>query len=113
MNNQNNPNEKPGQGQGQSGKGQDQQGQQRMQEQQQRQGGGMADLSQLKEHMEVVGSDGAKVGTVDKVEGNRIKLTKDSSGGGEHRYIEASSVAEIRDGRVCLSDRTGGVVGNG
>ena len=30
----------------------------------------------IKEHMEVIGADGVHVGTVDKVEGGRIKLTK-------------------------------------
>jgi hypothetical protein len=32
-----------------------------------------------KEHMEVIGADGGHVGTVDKVEGSRIKLTKKDS----------------------------------
>ncbi|HEX8481190.1 MAG TPA: DUF2171 domain-containing protein, partial [Allosphingosinicella sp.] len=36
----------------------------------------MADTSQIKEHMEVIGADGVHVGTVDKIEGDRIKLTK-------------------------------------
>ena len=31
---------------------------------------------QIAEHMEVVGSDGAHVGTMDGVEGNQIKLIK-------------------------------------
>jgi len=30
--------------------------------------------------MEVIGADGVHVGTVDKVEGNRVKLTKKDSG---------------------------------
>ena len=40
---------------------------------------------QVREHMEVVGSDGGHVGTVDKVEGDRIKLTKkdDPDGSGQ------------------------------
>ena len=33
----------------------------------------MTDLSNIREHMEVIGADGAHVGTVDKVEGDRIK----------------------------------------
>lgn len=100
MNNQNDQDQKA------SGQQQDQQSQQRMREQQQQRqggGGGKADLSQIKEHMEVVGSDGAKVGTVDKVEGDRIKLTKDSSDGGEHRYIDAGMVASIEGNNVKLS----------
>ena len=44
------------------------------------------DASQVKEHMDVVGSDNEHVGTVDKVEGQRIKLArKDPSAGGEHQ----------------------------
>ena len=38
-------------------------------------------MSDIKEHMEVIGADGVHVGTVDKVEGSRIKLTKKDSGG--------------------------------
>jgi hypothetical protein len=34
--------------------------------------------------MEVIGADGAHVGTVDHLEGNRIKLTKKDSGEGAH-----------------------------
>ena len=33
----------------------------------------MADLSAIKQHMEVIGADGVHVGTVDRVEGERIK----------------------------------------
>jgi hypothetical protein len=39
----------------------------------------------IKEHMEVIGADGVHVGTVDKLEGNRIKLTKKDSGEGSHK----------------------------
>ena len=39
----------------------------------------------IKEHMEVIGADGVHVGTVDKVEGGRIKLTKKDSGEGSHK----------------------------
>ena len=36
----------------------------------------MDNLSKIKEHAEVIGADGVHVGTVDRVEGDRIKLTK-------------------------------------
>ena len=106
MNNQNNPNQKLG------GQQQTQQEQHRLREQQQQRqgGGGKTDLSQLKEHMEVVDSDGAHVGTVDKVEGNRIKLTKRENSGGHgdhHHYIEASSIATIEGNKVRLSTSGG------
>ena len=59
--------------------------------------------SQISEHMEVVGSDGGHVGTVDKVEGDRIKLTKtDPVSGGQHHYIPLSLV-ESADRMVKLN----------
>lgn len=67
----------------------------------------MADLSQVKEHAEVIGADGVHVGTVDKVEGGRIKLTKKDSGQGSHEghhhYIPGGLVAGVEDGTVRLS----------
>jgi hypothetical protein len=65
----------------------------------------MADLSQIREHMEVIGADGARVGTVDSVEGDRIKLTKADSGShaGHHHYIAGGLVATIEGDKVRLS----------
>ena len=65
------------------------------------------DASKLKEHMEVIGADGAHVGTVDKVEGQRIKLTKKDSGEGPHKghhhFIKLSLVADVEGNKVRLS----------
>ena len=36
----------------------------------------MTGFTDIREHMEIIGADGVRVGTVDKVEGDRIKLTK-------------------------------------
>jgi len=69
----------------------------------------MVDITQIQEHAEVIGADGVHVGTVDKVEGDRIKLTKDDSPqtedgqGGKHHYISVGLVAEVEDGVVRLS----------
>jgi hypothetical protein len=67
----------------------------------------MADLSQIQEHAEVIGADGVHVGTVDKIEGNRIKLTKADSGmgrhEGHHHFIDGGLVASVEDGTVRLS----------
>ena len=64
-------------------------------------------MNQIKEHMEVIGADGVHIGTVDRVEGNRIKLTKADSGQGTHKghhhFIEKSLVAEIEGDKVRLS----------
>jgi hypothetical protein len=63
----------------------------------------MADASQIAEHMEVVGSDGLHVGTVDHVDGQRIKLTKsDQAAGGQHHFIHLDSVASV-DEKVKLN----------
>jgi hypothetical protein len=67
----------------------------------------MAGVSGIKQHMEVIGADGVHVGTVDRVEGNRIKLTKADSGEGSHKghhhYIEGGLVAEVEENKVRLS----------
>ena len=67
----------------------------------------MTDLSQIREHMEVIGADGVHVGTVDKVEGDRIKLTKKDSGEGthegHHHFISQGLVATIEGDQVRLS----------
>ncbi|MGH6616486.1 DUF2171 domain-containing protein [Sphingomonas sp.] len=67
----------------------------------------MADLSAVKEHMDVIGADGVHVGTVDRVEGDRIKLTKADSGQGSHEghhhFIASGLVAEVEDDTVRLS----------
>jgi hypothetical protein len=39
----------------------------------------------VKEHMEVIGADDVHIGTVERVENGRIKLTKADSGEGRHR----------------------------
>lgn len=58
----------------------------------------MADTSRIREHMEVVGSDGQHVGTVDAVDGDRIKLTRnDPAAGGEHHFVEAAHVRAVAD----------------
>lgn len=65
----------------------------------------MADLSQIQPDMEIFGADGARLGTVDKVEGDRIKLTKQDSGSHRHHhhYISGGLVAAIEGNEVRLS----------
>lgn len=60
----------------------------------------------VRENMEVIGADGVPVGTVDHVEGNRIKLKKSDSFGkheGHHHYIEMGFVAGVEGDKVRLS----------
>ncbi|WP_343517737.1 DUF2171 domain-containing protein [Sphingomonas sp.] len=77
----------------------------------------MADTSNIREHMEVIGADGVHIGTVDRVEGApdgswRIKLIKADSGaeiegaaegGRHHHYIPAGLIAEVEGDQVRLS----------
>ena len=73
----------------------------------------MTDTSAIKEHMEVIGADGVHVGTVDGIEGDRIKLTKKDSGAqiegatgaheGHHHYISTGLIAEVEGDKVRLS----------
>ena len=64
-------------------------------------------MQNIAEHMEVIGADGVHVGTVDKVEGNRIKLTKKDSGEGSHEghhhFLSKGLVAEVEGDKVRLS----------
>ena len=56
-----------------------------------------ATTTDIREHMEVVCSQNMHVGTVDHVEGDRIKLTKDDSPDGRHHFIPMSMVDHVDD----------------
>ena len=64
-------------------------------------------MNNVKEHMEVIGADGVHVGTVDRVENGKIKLTKADSGEGRHKghhhFIDLGLVAEVEGQKVRLS----------
>lgn len=63
-------------------------------------------MQTIREGMEVIGADGVHVGTVDRVEGNRIELSKSDSFGrheGHHHYIERGFVAGVEGDKVRLS----------
>lgn len=64
-------------------------------------------MQNIAEHMEVIGADGVHVGTVDRVEGNRIKLTRKDSGEGSHKghhhFIDKGLVADVEGNKVRLS----------
>lgn len=69
----------------------------------------MSRLDDIREHMNVVDAEGAPVGKVDHVEGDRIKLTRDSTNSGVegseavHHYVPAGLVADIEGDTVRLS----------
>ena len=69
----------------------------------------MVDATQIQEHAEVIGADGVHVGTVDHVDGDRIKLTKNDSPstedgqGAKHHYLPVGLVAAVEGDTVRLS----------
>jgi hypothetical protein len=63
-------------------------------------------LGRVSEQMEVLGSDGSHIGTVDKVRGDRIILTRsDPNAGGIHHSVPCSWVEAV-DGKVTLNRTT-------
>jgi hypothetical protein len=63
--------------------------------------------SRIKKHMEVIGADGIHIGTVDRVENGKIRLTKADSGEGRHKghhhFIDLGLVADVEGQTVRLS----------
>jgi len=62
----------------------------------------MPNSSDIRPHMEVLGSDGHHVGTVDHVDGDRIKLARKDSADHAHHYVPLSQVARV-DSQVHLT----------
>jgi len=63
-------------------------------------------MAEIREHMKIVGKDGVPVGAVDRVEGDRIKLTKQSSPEGHkdhHHYIDRKYVGVVEGEVVKLN----------
>jgi len=75
-------------------------------------------IENVREHMQVIDAEGTPLGKVDKVEGDRIKLTRDSSsaGGGEHEghhhYVPAGLIADVEGDTVRLSARIDAIEAN-
>ncbi|WP_018045679.1 DUF2171 domain-containing protein [Methylobacterium sp. 88A] len=64
----------------------------------------MVDTSKIREHMPVVGSDDGHVGTVDHLDGQRIKLTRtDPEAEGRHHFLHVDSIDAVEDGKVKLN----------
>ena len=55
----------------------------------------MANASDIRPHMEVYGSDGTLIGTVDHVDGDSIKLARKDQVDGQHHYVPLSAVARV------------------
>jgi hypothetical protein len=61
-------------------------------------------LGLIREHADVVDQNGQHIGTVDKVAGEKIILTRnDPEAGGVHRSFSASLLERVEDGKVYLT----------
>ena len=66
----------------------------------------MTTTGEIREHMEVVGSDGGHVGTVDRLERGTIRLTRqdDPDGTGQHHHhVPLKVVERVEAGQVRLT----------
>jgi len=55
----------------------------------------MIDTNQIKQHPQVVGADNQLIGTVDNVQGDKLKLTRDDKG--QHHLIPLDLVGNVDD----------------
>ncbi len=61
----------------------------------------MIETSKIQEHMDVVGSDGEHVGTVDNI---GIKLTKnDPVAHDQHHYLKLEMIASVQGNKLVLT----------
>jgi len=62
------------------------------------------DATQIREHMEVLGSDGGHVGIVDGIEGGRLKLARNDPGAANvHHYVGLDQVRSVENGTIRLA----------
>ena len=59
-------------------------------------------LGQIREHMDVVGSDGETIGKVDKVRGDHVILTKSDSEDNRHHAIKCTMIDTVEGDQVRL-----------
>ncbi|GAA5439058.1 hypothetical protein Dcae01_00553 [Deinococcus caeni] len=62
-----------------------------------------ARLEQGGEHLQVKDVNGEHVGTVDHMDGDRVKLTKSDSADGQHHYLSLDQVESVDDVAVYLN----------
>ena len=67
----------------------------------------MSGIDDVREHMQVIDAEGVPLGKVDRIVGDKIKLTRDSSGEGSHEghhhFIPAGLIADVEGDAVRLS----------
>ncbi|MEZ5743813.1 MAG: DUF2171 domain-containing protein [Sphingomonadaceae bacterium] len=69
-----------------------------------RSSGGIGAAGFVREGMAVIGQSGKELGTVDRVEGDRIWLKGDANNDGKQEFVPFALVDGVDDERVILSD---------
>ena len=64
----------------------------------------MFNTSDISSSMEVTSAEGVHIGTVDTVEGLRIRLKRAESQDGLHHYLSLAGVDRVEGSRVWLKD---------
>jgi hypothetical protein len=62
----------------------------------------MLDKQQIKQEMEVADASGQHIGTVDHVEGEQIKLTREDSRDNRHHFLPLGDLDRIEGDRIYL-----------
>ena len=69
----------------------------------------MSAFDKIREHMQVIDAEGTPIGTVDHIDGDRLKLTRSDSGPastpGKHHFVPRGLVADVEGDFVRLSAR--------
>ncbi|HEY0960154.1 MAG TPA: DUF2171 domain-containing protein [Novosphingobium sp.] len=60
---------------------------------------------QIRPHQQIVDDQGNHVGTVDHLDGDRVKLTRSDASDNQHHYVQLSQIAGIEGDKVRLRER--------
>ncbi|MXP64673.1 DUF2171 domain-containing protein [Roseomonas sp. M0104] len=60
----------------------------------------MVDTTRIREHMPVQDCNGLPIGTVDKLDAGRIKLTAAGSADGQHHFLPLSEISAVDEEKV-------------
>ncbi|HEY1144190.1 MAG TPA: DUF2171 domain-containing protein [Sphingomicrobium sp.] len=67
----------------------------------------MSRIDDVREHMQIIDAEGVPLGKVDRIDGDKIKMTRDSSGAGSHEghhhFIPSGLIADVEGDTVRLS----------
>ncbi|HWL82909.1 MAG TPA: DUF2171 domain-containing protein [Roseomonas sp.] len=60
----------------------------------------MVDTTLIREHMPVLDCNGQNIGTVDKLDAGRIKLTASGSRDGQHHFLPLSEISAVDEEKI-------------